>query len=294
MLVFFIGCHGSMVSAQSNGITVLSDLAYGEAADQLMDVYLPADEAEGAPVLFMVHGGAWRIGDKASRSVVKHKVAHWVGRGFVLVSVNYRMLPDAQPLEQAEDVTQALIFAQENAAQWGGSPNRFVLMGHSAGAHLVSLVSARQDSAVRAWLGTVALDSAAYDVEAIMRAESPQRLYREAFGPDPDSWRDASPLHVLASRLPPFLAVCSATRKDNPCAQAHAFLDKAKGYGTPTQLLALDLSHRKINTELGSDACYTLEVDRFIGQLDPRIQSMLAGHYTAREQRRIQRRCPPA
>jgi len=78
------------------------------------------------------------------------------------------MLPEARPLEQAEDIKKALVFAQQKAPEWGGSADKFILMGHSAGAHLISLISVKSSAGIKPWLGTIALDSAAYDVTKIM------------------------------------------------------------------------------------------------------------------------------
>lgn len=128
-------------SGLPRGVKLISDMAYGPDEKQRMDVYIPA-MAKGAPVIFMVHGGAWRVGDKAGRGVVENKVARWVPKGIIFISANYRLLPGADPLVQAGDIALAMAKAQANAEKWGGDPAKFVLMGHSAGAHLVSLVSA--------------------------------------------------------------------------------------------------------------------------------------------------------
>ncbi|RZJ58386.1 MAG: alpha/beta hydrolase, partial [Acidovorax sp.] len=105
------------------GVQKLPDLPYGSDARQRMDVYLPPADARPAglraPVIFMVHGGAWRTGDKAMPKVVENKVARWVARGFVFVSINYRMLPDTPVAQQAYDVAQALAAAQQRAPGWG-------------------------------------------------------------------------------------------------------------------------------------------------------------------------------
>jgi len=120
---------------------VLRDLPYGGDAAQTLDVYLP-DAAKDAPVIVMVHGGGWRTGDKASNTVWQNKAAHWLPRGSVFVSLNTRLLPEADPLTQAGDVARALGFVQGHAKDWGGDPDQVVLMGHSAGAHLVALLGA--------------------------------------------------------------------------------------------------------------------------------------------------------
>ena len=69
----------------------------------------------------MVHGGAWRMGDKAASNVVENKVARWVPRGVLFISANYRLLPEADALAQANDVARALARAQEVAARLGAT-----------------------------------------------------------------------------------------------------------------------------------------------------------------------------
>src|SRR5579859_5939499 len=66
----------------------LRDVHYGAGAAQTLDVYRPA-AAHGAPVIVFVHGGGWRIGDKAMARMVDSKVQRWVPRGFVFVSIDY-------------------------------------------------------------------------------------------------------------------------------------------------------------------------------------------------------------
>lgn len=244
---------------------VLRDVAYGSDPAQRLDVHRPAAATQAAPVIFMVHGGGWRVGDKAHARVVDHKVAHWVPRGVVFISANYRMLPEADPIEQARDVGRAVAFAQAQAAGWGADPSRFVLMGHSAGAHLVSLLAADGGLArglgMRPWLGTIALDSAAMDVVALMREPHP-RLYDAAFGQDEAFWRAASPVHQLQGRPAPMLMVCSSRRRD-ACPQAQALADRVAAAGGHARVLPLDLSHGEINSELGRPGSYTREVDAF-------------------------------
>lgn len=154
---------------------------------QRMDIYAPAD-ARNAPVIFMVHGGGWRGGSKSAPGVVENKTAYWLARGYVVVSADYRLLPETAPLGQAEDVARAIAAAQREVVRLGGDPKRFVLMGHLAGAHLVALLSADPSPALKAgarpWRGAVLLDSAAYDVPEIMSGKH-LPLYDAAFGGDP-------------------------------------------------------------------------------------------------------------
>ena len=263
------------------GVRVERDIPYGSDDRQRMDIYMP-QHVVGAPVIFMVHGGAWRLGDKASQAVIKNKVARWVPRGFIFVSVNYRLLPKTAPLNQAEDIAHALAVAQDKATSWGGDPSKFILMGHSAGAHLIALLTASQAMALKLgatpWLGAILLDSAALDVVQIMQTKH-ARLYDDAFGSDPAYWRSVSPLHLLSAGAPPFLAVCSSQRNDS-CLQTRRFIAKAASCGIRAQALELDLSHRDINAQLGENRGYTEAVESFMGTLDQKAMQALTIHST--------------
>lgn len=230
-----------------------------------MDVYLPP-KARNAPIIVMVHGGAWKAGSKSAAGVVDNKVAHWLPQGFIFVSVETRLVPQANPLEQAQDVAAALASVQRKASGWGGDASRIVLMGHSAGAHLVALVSADRSIAekagVRPWAGTVALDSAAYDVTKIMKQRH-AGFYDDAFGSDPAFWTRVSPSLQAKGDGPRMLLVCSSLRS-NSCPQAQAFAAKA---GRGTKVLPIALRHGPINAELGKQSAYTRQVDAFIASV---------------------------
>jgi arylformamidase len=256
---------------------VIRDVAYGSDPSERFDVYAPA-HASGAPVIFMVHGGGWRIGDKAMGRVVENKVARWVPKGFIVVSVNYRMLPSADPIEQARDVARALAAAQRQAASWGGDRASFILVGHSAGAHIVALLSASpqmlSQAGAEAPLGTVLLDSAALDVVEIMQAPH-FPLYTQAFGRDPAFWRAASPYHQWSAPGPPTLAVCSS-RRERSCWQAHRFVEKVGSLGGRAAVHEENLSHEQINELLGEPGAYTDAVEAFLATLGPSVARTLA------------------
>jgi arylformamidase len=267
------GYGGSSRRNVPAGVKLVRDFSYGADKQQQFDVYIPK-AASNAPVIFMVHGGGWKRGDKAMDSVVENKVAFWATRGFIVVSTNYRMLPSADPVAQARDVALAIRTASDKAASWGGDRDKFILMGHSAGAHLVSLLSSsRELQGDLRWLGTVSLDSAAYDVEQAMRGRH-MNIYDNAFGADPSFWRAASPYAQLSREGVPLLAVCSSRRHDS-CDQARHYASKAGEFGMRVQVLPKDLSHREINETLGLPGVYTEEVDQF-------IRGLLNGRYPVR------------
>lgn len=275
-------------SVLAAGVQRIADVPYGTDPAQRMDVYVPTSPTTGtnslvasavrAPVIFMVHGGGWRHGDKAMGRVVQEKVNRWVPKGFILISINYRMLPDAPVAVQERDVQAALMAAQQRAGTWGGDPNRFILMGHSAGAHLVALLNARAPQALREgawpWLGTVSLDSAMMNVPARMRAPH-LPLYDDAFGTDPAYWVAMSPFHQWTAGAPPMQMVCSTQRADDPCQQSDAMARHVRNQGGRAEVLPQDLDHGEINAQLGLDSDYTRAVEAFMGSLDAEVARRL-------------------
>ena len=253
------------------GTRLLQDIAYGAHPRQRSDVYLPAHARPDAPILLMVHGGGWHRGDKRMASVVGNKAAHWLDRGFVFVSVNYRLQPDADPLLQAADVAAALASVQRRAREWRANPAATVLMGHSAGAHLVALLGSRPDALLRQAgaqrpLGVVSLDSGALDVPALMGQPRLPQLYRDAFGSDPAYWASVSPQQQLARGAVPMLLVCASSRRfpTSPCAEARKLAARAARLSVPTQVLPQVLQHGAINDQLGLPSAYTDAVSAWI------------------------------
>ncbi|HET7593463.1 MAG TPA: alpha/beta hydrolase [Rhodanobacteraceae bacterium] len=248
-----------------SGARLLKDVAYGSDERQKMDVYIPQG-AHDAPVILMVHGGGWRRGNKELPGVVQNKIDYFLPKGYIFISTNYRLVPEVTPVTEAEDVAHALAYGQQHAREWGADPSRFVLMGHSAGAHLVVLVSSApsiwQGAGAKAWLGTVGLDSGAYNVAEIMN----QRhfgLYDIAFGDDPQLWQEASPTLRLHAAPPPMLLVCDAERLTS-CAAARAYADKAQSLGGRVTVFPVSAGHGEINASVGTESPLTSRIDQFL------------------------------
>lgn len=265
------------------GGVVHRDVAYGTDPNQKLDVYEPQDAAN-APILLMVHGGGWKRGDKAASGVVDNKVAHYLPMGFIVVSTNYRLYPAVDPVTEAHDVASALAYVQQHAAEWGGSATDIVLMGHSAGANLVSLVAANssiaRDEGAAAWLGTVSLDSAAFNVVTIMTAPH-LSLYDPVFGTDRQLWRDSSPTLTIDAIPAPMLLVCGSGRADS-CPQAKAFATEVfakypdADQGSIT-VYPIDLRHGEINSLVGAPGPLTNTIDSFLESLGLKMSGASTG-----------------
>ncbi len=236
--------------------------AYGSDPAQQLDLYVPPG-ARNAPIIVMVHGGAWKIGDKANTSPVENKLKYWLPKGYIIVSVNYRMLPKAMAYEQAQDVALALQWTQSHTAGWGGDAGKLILMGHSAGAHIVALLSSKPAMVGRPWAGTVVLDSAVMRVSDTMKGRHPG-FYDEAFGADPAYWAKTSPMDQWTPAAVPMILVCSTKRPDKPCKDAEGFKALAAKGGQAMPVLPQDLTHAEVNKTLGLPSAYTRAVDAFI------------------------------
>ncbi len=117
-------------------------IQYGEFGKRTtLDVWkrpdLPADA--GAPVIVQVHGGAWVLGDKEGQAYPL--LAHLAERGWVCVSVTYRLSPRATWPDHIVDLKRALAWVKDNIADHGGDPSWVALTGGSAGGHLCSLAA---------------------------------------------------------------------------------------------------------------------------------------------------------
>ncbi|HUY91218.1 MAG TPA: alpha/beta hydrolase [Pirellulales bacterium] len=246
---------------------VARDVPYAEPKTerQTLDIYAPP-EGKGHPVVFWIHGGGWQMGDKTG---VKHKPQAFVDRGFVFVSTNYRLLPKVEMETLFRDVAKSLGWVHKHIAEYGGDPNRILVMGHSAGAQLAALMCT-DDRYLKAegvpfsvLKGCVPVDGDTYDVPAIIEtAETRRRVHgqpqakfghREKFGITPEKHRDYSAVtHVAPNKgIPPFLLLYVADHPDTT-AQAQRLGAVLKGAGIPVTLFgARETHHVRLNDNLG-------------------------------------------
>ncbi|KAG6609500.1 Carbohydrate esterase [Phytophthora cinnamomi] len=110
---------------------------------QALDIAIPRRIPPRAklPTCVFVHGGSWQRGDK-SGGLNQDIDEAFVRAGCLGVSVNYRLSPEVQYPEHVKDVAAAVMWLHWNIAKFGGDPDKLVLVGHSAGAHLVMQILA--------------------------------------------------------------------------------------------------------------------------------------------------------
>jgi arylformamidase len=248
-----------------------------------LDVYTPAGFEGPRPVVMYVHGGSWRAGDKDNQ--IANKVNLFTSSGYVFVSINYRLSPNPPSTsdpnrvkfpDHPHDVGEAIGWLDRNVASYGGDPSRIMLLGHSAGAHLVSLVST-QPSYREAYgvkrsqlLGFVSLDTDAFDIsQRIAELGDARKInFYNPFGTpeenaETNSWHDASPVVWADKGDPAFLAV-GQQGAPNRIAEDNE-MATALGQDPASSVVPVPLDHEGINAELGNPNATTDETARVMG-----------------------------
>lgn len=251
-------------------VVVTRDIYYGkedvatldaeQAVLNSLDIYAPKGAAT-APVMVMIHGGGWQIGDKANPGLLANKVPFFTTNGWLFVSINYRLSPAVQHPAHVQDVATALAWVEAHSADYGGDPTRLYVMGHSAGAHLAALVAMDEQyleaegTGLEALSGVILLDGAGYNVAtpAQFARGRAQEMYRTAFGDDPAGWDSASPItHVEADKgIPPFF-VAYVVRREPSRVQSERLVEILTEAGVPAELFAAEgKTHATINQGFG-------------------------------------------
>lgn len=276
---FSEGCTMALVKilegrhARANVPVGGNELSYGNHAKQTLDFYRVKGAVQRPPLVIFIHGGGWAIGDK--KSGTGDKARHFTTNGYAFASLNYRLVPDADPAGQAIDVAEAIAYLRGREQELNFDPDRIVISGHSAGAHLAALVSSDERyfknagvplSAIR---GTVLLDGAGYDVATQMNSGGGPlltKLYTSAFGTDEANQKRLSPITYAASpNVGNWLIIHDASRID-AANQARNFATALGKAGETAQILPVpDSSHSKINHDVGAgDNLITREFDAFL------------------------------
>jgi acetyl esterase/lipase len=126
------------------GVEVHRDLRYGPGPDMLLDLFRPADGADTAgsgpyPLLVWVHGGGFVGGSKEEIAGYLQMIA---AHGYTVAAPQYSLAPRHRYPMPLRQVMQALEFLQAQRAAFRLDPERIVLAGNSAGAHIAAQVSA--------------------------------------------------------------------------------------------------------------------------------------------------------
>lgn len=142
----------TMTEATAQTYNQVNDISYTKKTDAYaverlkLDVYYP-EGMTGCPVVVWFHGGGLEAGNKEIPWRLKQK-------GYVVVGVNYRLLPKVKIDALLDDASEAVAWVFRHIAQYGGDTKKIVVTGHSAGGYISMLLCLN-----KAWL-------ASYDIDA--------------------------------------------------------------------------------------------------------------------------------
>ena len=123
---------------------VAADLAYAPLSDaQRLDLYTPPRGETPYPLVVVIHGGGWTVGDKRGE-LPSAAIPGFLDLGYAVASVNYRLAGEAVFPAQLLDVKAAIRYLRADAPVFHLDPDRFAVVGESAGAHLAALLGTTQ------------------------------------------------------------------------------------------------------------------------------------------------------
>lgn len=261
--------------ATAKEVELIKNLPYfdGPTADPIkhkLDLYLPPGRRD-YPTLLFVHGGAWSHGDKNFWFDLYGRLGKaFAQQGIGVAVINYRLAPGNKHPEQARDVAKAIAWVHKNIARYGGKPGELFIAGHSAGGHLVALVSSDEQ-----YLKDVGMDPSAIrgviPISGVYDVRPREMLFNMVFGTSPEERTKASPITHVKAGLPPFLLLHGdheLPHCDAPC--ACKFFDKLKEYHNTCRILPISQrDHMSI-------------IARIIDPTDPGHEAILAFIRTAR------------
>jgi acetyl esterase/lipase len=224
------------------------DLPYGEHGKRnMLDIWRRADlpDDAGAPVLLQVHGGAWVLGEKKGQA--HPLMGHLAERGWVCVTINYRLSPRSTWPDHIVDVKRAIAWVRDNIAAHGGDPGFLAITGGSAGGHLSSLAALtpnepafqpgfeEADTTLQAAVPFYGV----YDFtnrDATGRADLADfleaRVLKSSLAEDRERWEQASTMSHVRPDAPPFFVIHGANDTLVPVEQARAFVEMLRKEST--------------------------------------------------------------
>ena len=223
-----------------------------------LDIHSPAN-AQNAPIVMWIHGGGYTIGDKANQ--MNNKISLFNEQGWVLVSVNYRLsTPEkgaAKFPDHFLDVAAAVAWVHENIQVYGGDPNRIALVGHSAGADIVSNVVVNPNYLREYGLELSNIICAApLDTEGFDKTkadENEQKMWQNALSNNQNYLTETSATLLIHPNIgiPPMLGVTRGNERRQQIATE--FIATLQEAGIEATLIdATSLTHEEVNNQIGA------------------------------------------
>lgn len=210
-----------------------------------MHVMLPRNAATARPAIVFIHGGGWTEG---TRERGLPSLMHFVKKGYVAASIEYRLSGEAIFPAQIEDVRAAIEYVRGHANELGIDPRRVAVWGQSAGGHLAALAGTSLEGAARPdlvidWNGPIdfleARELARLEQRKAEQGQPTMAMERLLGGPVNER-RDralaANPLRWVTPNDPPFLILHGSGDQEVSIAQSELLRDALAKAGVEVTL----------------------------------------------------------
>jgi alpha-L-fucosidase 2 len=211
------------------------DVVYSERPDGnlTLDAFVP-DSPGPHPTAILVHGGGWVRGDK--RVYITPVFPVFAQAGYAWFSIDYRLAPKHRFPDQVIDVEDAIRWVKANSAKYDLDLQRLVLVGESAGGHLVSWVGVTKgrEFSLAAVIPFYAPNDLLGRAEKVGISENVQNLLgigAELNAETRKALKDASPYYHVGKGLPPFLLIHGTADKQVAYEQSPAMQQQLRKMG---------------------------------------------------------------
>jgi acetyl esterase/lipase len=240
-------------------VKVTRGIPFATAGGEVLKLDVAAPTTGGPyPAVLMLHGGAWRMGDRADLStaainltanrVTPSVIAGVAARGYVVASASYRLAPRHPFPAQIDDARSAVRFLRNNAKTHNIDPDRIAAGGFSAGAHLALLLALNPPPVADGDTSAAVRCAVSYfgPTDLSLYAASPglEDTYMVPFlgkacKTDPTAYRVASPINFVSKAAPPVLLVHGTADFIVPIIHSERLLARLKGAGAVAELLTV-------------------------------------------------------
>ncbi|MDF2445387.1 MAG: lipase [Moraxellaceae bacterium] len=212
------------------------------------DLFLPRlKTGQTSPVVLLLHGGAWRRGDRSKMERIGRLLAE---KGFAAFAIDYRLAPQFRHPAQLEDMQQALRWLQQHADEYRLDMHRVGAWGYSAGGHLAALLAVQPPSRELPALRVVIAGGAPADLRVYPDASSVRGFLGGRLADMPDTYAAASPMAQVRAGLPAFFLYHGTADDLVVSSQSENFAKALAAAGVPVELRLIDgANHRGAATE---------------------------------------------
>lgn len=235
------------------------DQRYGPGPRQVLD-FFPAEQPH-SPILVWIHGGYWRA---LSKDYYTFIAPTFLAAGAAVVLINYDLCPNVTLGTLLAETRAALHWVRGHAAEMAGDPDRLVLAGNSAGAHICSMALqqiAVPDPAPLSAIRAAALITGIYDLAPVPRIPVQAELQLKA-----DDIAELSPVALAVAKPIPSLVAVGADEPPLWIEQSERYHAKLAAAGADTQYMCIPGRHHfSITRDLGdADAPLTRAMTRLL------------------------------